>query len=619
MLKLSSLIVDNAIQSPRALDELRRELTQTSTQIKAMKTVVSMLQQNYEMAALLNDVLKIIDTSNYELKVLCNFYLRVICTNKPACLLMCTNTFFKDFNDNNSKIQQLAIIDSVELSDEVLIKNYIRDIKRMCTHPNTHVRTLTARCLAIIYLKNKKLFHDENMLKLTKDLLYDAKSTVKAAALRAIGIIDQKDAFFSTKEIVDITNEFLKTGDSAGIRPAVNALKHKKMTVELKDLLLKTLRSNDICIFYHSAAKLLEDCTDVSVQEIYELAIGFLNVRVEQQYNLLLFIRTFIDKVQININDFIVFESDPNSIKIAKTTILIRKYIQLDEVSKDLVLERIVDVFTHKDPDVFRKLFTFFIRNGEYSSRLFRIFVSTNNDEDAIIAVIDENKECIKENAKWKVAISEVLLKVKKTTDATRFIRLVPDFCDKLPNLILRLVDEAKSSSECLALAKLFVQMMHKDVIGEIQCTNYLKNMLKKHPKIHRIRMILNNLSTVDAEDIFREDFKTFDIQGIEIEKGVKEDVPEMIIAGSMPFFVDSLECKGVINIEKNRFVLIVDIIERAEILKLRIDTIEHTEEITTEGRYALFEITEEFIGKEYLIEIAGQKLKGVVQKQEKK
>ncbi|KAM0680633.1 hypothetical protein GINT2_001321 [Glugoides intestinalis] len=615
MQKLSNLIIDNSIQSPRALDELRKELAQTTTQMKAMKTVVSMLQQNYEMATLLSDVLKIIDTSNYELKVLCNFYLRVICSNKPACLLMCTNTFFKDFNDNNSKIQQLAIIDSVELSDEILIKNYIRDINRMCHHTNANVRALVPRCLSMIYLKNNKLFHDENLLKVTRDLLYDTKNGVKAATLRAINIIDQKENFFSAKEIVTITNEFLRTGNSTGIRPALSILKHKKMTMEMKDLLLKTLRSNDICIFYHSAARLLEDCDEVCVQEIYELAIGFLNVRVEQQHNLLLFIRTFVDKIQINVNDFILFETDPNSIKIAKMAILIRKYTQLDDISKEIVLERTLGVFCDQDPEIYRSLLVFFIRNGDYSSGLFKLFVSKHNNEDIFITAIDENKEYIK-NSVWKAAISEVLLNVKKTANADRFIRLVSNFCDKVPKLVLKLVDEAKSMTECLILVKMLVQLMHKEVIGEVQCANYLKIMLKKHPKVHRIKMILNNLRTVDSEDIFRDDFKTFDI---EPGKQVKECLPAVVTTASIPFFVDSLDCKGVINIENNKFILVVDIIEQVELLKLQIDTIEHTEQITTEGRYVLFEITEEFVGKEYLIEIAGQSLKGIVQKQENK
>ncbi|ELA42372.1 uncharacterized protein VICG_00470 [Vittaforma corneae ATCC 50505] len=92
---LTNLVLGNAIQEPRPIDELRRELSSSTTQIKAMKTVVSMLQQGYDVNMLLGDILKIIDTNNYELKVLCSFYLRNTCFGRPACQLMCTHTFFQ--------------------------------------------------------------------------------------------------------------------------------------------------------------------------------------------------------------------------------------------------------------------------------------------------------------------------------------------------------------------------------------------------------------------------------------------------------------------------------------------------------------------------------------------
>ena len=111
------------------ISELQKELASTNTQVKAMRTILSMIQNNIDMGVLCSDILKIIDTKDPVLKYLCNIYLKYNVMNRPACQIMCTNVFLKDFNDRNWEIQRQAINEAVNLADEVIAKNYVYDIK----------------------------------------------------------------------------------------------------------------------------------------------------------------------------------------------------------------------------------------------------------------------------------------------------------------------------------------------------------------------------------------------------------------------------------------------------------------------------------------------------------
>ena len=114
--KLSLKIFKQPLLPPNNIREIQEELRHSSTQIRAMKTIVSMIQDGYNMGVVCSDVLEIIDTKDAELKLLCNVYLRRNAADRPACQLMCTHTFLKDFNDRNWHIQRTAINDAVHLA-----------------------------------------------------------------------------------------------------------------------------------------------------------------------------------------------------------------------------------------------------------------------------------------------------------------------------------------------------------------------------------------------------------------------------------------------------------------------------------------------------------------------
>ena len=62
---ISNYLSENPLEEPREIHELQAELRNSKTSIKAMKTIVSMIQLGHDVTGVYNDVLKIIDTSNY--------------------------------------------------------------------------------------------------------------------------------------------------------------------------------------------------------------------------------------------------------------------------------------------------------------------------------------------------------------------------------------------------------------------------------------------------------------------------------------------------------------------------------------------------------------------------
>lgn len=615
MQRIASLVIDNAIHKPRALEEIRAELGNSSTQLRAMKTIISMIQQNFDMGGLLSDVLRILNTSNYELKMLCNCYLKAICYDRPAQLLVCTNSFFSDFNDRNIKIQQLALIDSIELSDEVLIRKYINEIKRMVKHPCINIRVYTARCLSLIYLKNRALFYEENMINDLRLLLKDSENIVKCAALRAIYIIESQTQILTTEETIKTAFKFFKNGDSAGLRFTLSILKRKPLDKEMLNLLRKTVRSNDICVFYLSAWKILEGGKTGLEQEIYESAIEFMNVREEQQQNLLLFILSFLDLVKIDPKDFLIFSNDSDLIKMIKIDILIRKYKEFNEEEKEEVLAWTLGLLNENNSEYALKVLTSLIDSDFLNEELINVVLNQPISNDQLILLIKEKKDIIK-GTKWREIVSKILFDTKETKYQKEYINLVSEFCDSIPPLFLEIIENLSDADDVLLVAKYLVQLYQRTMITKNSCIDYLTGMIKHYPLVQRLNIILDRIDDLDPEDIIRKDtflFSPKDETLIQKELFLQENdkssshFKEECLA-KLPIYIESSNFKGILKVDDGRLVLFVDSIEAPEILKFKIENIEHEEDILMEQKYSLFEITRELKGKECLIEISGKR-----------
>lgn len=637
--KIANLILDFKIQDPRPINELRKELSNSSTQVKAMKTIVSMLQQNYDSNLLLGDIIKIIDTNNYELKVLCSFYLRNTCFNRPACQLMCTHTFLKDFNDCNYKIQQLAVIDSIYLSDEILMKNYVKDLLRMCSHPKEEIRMLSARSLSLYYLKNRKLFFEKNLLKNLKFLLEDENEDVIISALKAISVIESREHVVDHKLILKIAYNFYERGNNNGLRWALNVLKYIKVDENIYKLIIKTVKSNDIGIFYLSSKKLLEH--GENHQMIFNIATEFLNVRPEHLYNLLIFIYSIIENVEIDIFDFFINNS-VDEINILKAKILLKKYNKMSPKDQNIVLSNILQYINSNEHFTEEILKEMIIENN-YLPEIVDKVIPT----DLILNCIFKYKKMLN-NSKWKKAISSMLFNIKETKIQEIYITLVSEFCDQVPNLVYKLENEEL----CLQLVKMYVVMLQRNKIKSDECIKHLKRIQKKFKMIKRTGIVINNLENIDPENILFEELKINkedenlisvdfslnykskdDLKMVEdISKSESMEINDSVIDNNdsinkkeqnlnankidinknkdvsferFPVFIDLVDFKGLLDIERNKLILTVDILERPQLLRYSVDfdgIIEQENEISLEGRYTLFEITPEFINRKYKI-----------------
>lgn len=510
---ITNYLVDSAIEEPRPVQELQAELKSSKTTVKAMRTIVSMIQQGYDLKALYSDVLKVIDTNNYELKILCIFYLKITCTDRPASQLMCVQAFLKDFNEINQKIQKLAISNSVILCDEILIKSYVEEIKKMSKHSNVEIRMETARCMALFYLKNKDFFKSEEMIKDLKDLLKDKDLQVKTAALNAISIIERHENYFDSKEILKIAKKMNDCSRITGLKAALNVLKYKRLTENSKEFYLTILNSSDICIFYLAASKLIENGLFYKI--IYDSSLFFMNSRPEQLYNLLIFIYSFVNKVEVDVNDFIIMKTDPDYIKELKIKIILsslknnESHVHSTSKASSLIVERFLRLAKNNF-----KLQQFIV----YHAISFNIYIEDlfkgYQNEKILKNVID--LEWI--SKEYKESISAFLAKVKEVDNPLIFIGLASKYSEKIPKIIFKL----ESEETVKELLRFYIEMRDRGIITEQQCVNYIKNLQKKFPMNGIFKILLSNLTKlakIKSEEIYSNFY---------IRKGKKKAIEEV-------------------------------------------------------------------------------------------
>ncbi|ELA42374.1 uncharacterized protein VICG_00472 [Vittaforma corneae ATCC 50505] len=286
---------------------------------------------------------------------------------------------------------------------------------------------------------------------------------------------------------------------------------------------------------------------------------------------------------------------------------------------------------------------------------------------DWILGCIWRNRRYIAQGKEWTHSVSKMLAGMGATKMPEMYITLVSEFCDTIPKLVFKLEDEHIS----MHLAKMFVVMMHKGVITTAQCSNYLKNIQKKCAMLGRLDIVLSGLEWIDPEDIIcngqmdgeaseavhvgkctEVDFElakhlsstdrpdSQSSNGIDLASQkmihpsimlenfskpdacglIKDACKDASVDGSsaieaFPFFLDFPSFKGILEIEANKLVLAVDILEKTELLRYSIEfssTIQHEDEISLEGKYTLFELTVDLIGRRYTVEIGNHKYHGV-------
>lgn len=638
---VSMLVTDNSLRYPRSIEELQTELRSPGTQLRAMRTVVSMLQQNYDMGILCSDVLKVMDTTSPELKILCNVYLRSTCIDRPACQLMCTHTFLKDFNDRNWILQRLAASDAVQLADEVIVKSYGNSIRRICVHEKKEIRMAAARCMSLFYLKNRDTFFHEDLDICLKNLLCDSEGDVAIAAATSISVIESKESFVSEEEVYRAMDTFVEKRNCQGVRAVLGICRHKKLTDKARNTMVKLLHCGDICVFYLSSKKLLEH--DQSLyQEVYDIAMGFMECRAEQLYNLLVYMDSFFDKVVSNSSDFVILNNDPDYIKDMKIRLLMQKYDRTAESEiKRLVRrrERVIkilecalkfnvvvnDIFMHISPD-----------HHDRSLEIIYEYYTRARESTSL------------DGSLWNEMIGEYLKSITHEIRETHlYITLCGVFCRSISPLIRRLKNESNSAH----MMRFYCLMMCRGVIDQHQCQRYLRSLGMVVPHMPRIKLLIKHINKINAEDIY----KGLAMQGKDTDPlasricnankngwhctahksqshGIREQAQSMgqihtrkgrTAVESMPVYIDDKMFKGTLDILDSKIILNFDILEENQSIKcalhtmsgdrLRSGTSEHSDtlewyfEASNEGRYTLFTIEDIHLGSIFGVEIGSE------------
>lgn len=553
--KLNLMVFDNALTEPADLKALHAELKSTSAPVQTMRTVISMVQQGYDLSSLSGDVLRLIDTSDPRLKLLCNVFLRRTCMNRPACQLMCTNTFLKDFNDRNWQIQLCATNDAIELGDEILIKNYVYDLKRMCKHDKSEIRTSAGRTLAVFYRKSPVLFFRHGLDAILKKLLDDKTNSVVIEALHAIADIEDglitdgrtKNAeatsdddcqdkigaseILSMPELLALYSRH--KSHTAVIRAVMSVMKSKSVGDNATDMLRRLLYSDDVVVFFIAAKKLLE-ISEKYTKDIFNQACGFLDLRHEQLYNVLLFIIHVVGSARCcdqtcctsNTSDgkgeeclyallknnrripflFTPHNSDPDYIKKLKLKLMISFGNETSPILSNYFYDPkynlfIFELFLHHNIESPQ------ILNGMAVNQLIdmcRIVINTPDISRGWTVSLSgflETSDLLGEYIQGTEALPEQVAMPESHAlaqqDMEMLLLVAGNLCNKVPSWIARISQRAHTQ----ALLVFYIKLMHRNILSLEDCLGYLEKLRIAAPQHRRTHLFIQNLERARSSD----------------------------------------------------------------------------------------------------------------------
>lgn len=234
--KINLFLGDNTIMEPEEIRILQNNLKNPATQESALKTAVSMAQRGHDTSALCTEVLKTANTGSLRLKIFCNVFFKYSAATRPACQLLCTHSLLKDFNDKFWQVQRSAVLDSVLLSDEIIVRNYVYDLKRMSMHSRHEIRAASAHSLGIVYLKAPLLFFEQSLHSVLRTLVHDQNRQVAVTALRSAATVEaaagcsaaqSQPELLTIEEILSLIEKHREAETTDVVRAAMGLLVYK--------------------------------------------------------------------------------------------------------------------------------------------------------------------------------------------------------------------------------------------------------------------------------------------------------------------------------------------------------------------------------------------------------
>ncbi|OQS54213.1 hypothetical protein EHP00_856 [Ecytonucleospora hepatopenaei] len=494
--KIKQVLGGNNLMSATSLTYIHEDLKYSSTCMDAIKTIISMQQQGYDVSEFHGEMVKLMCSTSVEIKRMVNLYLKTNFSNAPANILLYTNSFIKDMRSTNSKIVNMAIQDCFAVSDEVVIKSYVEEFKSILSNSGNRDKKETIEVLLLnmynLYKINRESFLENKFDYFVIECL-DRKNTMYNA-LVVLSEIEKYEHIVSSDKIISMIKALVEEGDYASIGYALKILLSMKNTDIDTEILVRLLICGDVCIFGTVGQLILLKEGEKYAQMVFDQGLGFLNLRHEQQYNVLKYLYFLIFKYSVKYEEslFVICENDSLDIKRVKFLILSKNISEfaISEI-KYLVGRKLLL------PEIFEMC----INKQIYLPGIL-CFVS-EEEKNKIIEILLRNKEKFIENnslvfLNWEEDILKFLNTIKPSTQNEQmYLEVASHTCKNIPKFALKLKNNNHQ------LIRYYLKMRENGFISKDQCINFLNIVKKENKNTKIINLILKQIDISLADNLF--------------------------------------------------------------------------------------------------------------------
>lgn len=501
LLKLTQLLYNNKIRKPRFLDKIKTDLNNRFKHVDTMKKVLSMQQQGYDMSSLHNEVLKLFNTDDANLKMLVNYFIKTSFYLNQNNQILYVNSFLKDYKNRNLQIKKLAIEDSITLCNEFILRNYIQDIKLLFMSDDVEIKCVLYTNLVLFYIKNRELFLENQFDHLLLTGLEHPDRHVVIHTLKTLSILEKYENFVGIPKILDLLKRFIDKNDTESLMYGMKILMQKKCTNIT--FLERMLQWGDVCIYYSSAIILLRNSEDYC-QMIFDHGLSYLNLRKEQNYNILLFLLFLITNYGSHISYdnkyFTIFEDDLPSIKLLKLRILAYR---IDVVA----FEEIKYLISRHE--LLLDIYRICIEKNIYLPGILNFIHDTEINDVIKVTLLFKDKFVNRKQSNvvnWCNDLKQLLTKYSPKNQMIPYALEVASF---VSNVIPEFVYDLKNNENLLV--RYFLNMYFNGFIAENICLQHLKR-IRNHNKCTRlITIIRKNIKLANPDNLIPFTYKILD------------------------------------------------------------------------------------------------------------
>lgn len=463
---------------------LNERLSSPTTAVSAIKEIIERAQKGEETHQFAHSLLKIAHSGNNNLKTLVAFYFVQFGSFENHVELI-ESIFMNEFQSQPVPLKKLILTGLLPKMPKESIINYIYDIKQACLDDSIEIRYVLPELFLNLELRFAGFVSSNGLAPLLNKFLWDTSPSVRIAALDSIYNLPNPFDIVSLDELLNLLNDFhvqvfaLAISKTLAILDRSDTLDSQQLIPILKQL----VGSTDISLFFHSSLILFRFDSH-SFNFIFEHAVGFLDVRPEQLYNLLMFVKFLADEsphistANMDSTPFILYESDPEYIYELKIQILAK----INDKNAIFRLENELKNTKRRE-----KVMEISIKEGILHEQILNIAESI--EENRIIewladADVQINSESIK----------RFLSNRSTNLFDQKYLQAVAKYCDVVPNQI----KELDKKEHAKILLQFYSKMIYRK-IEEIE-EEMKEKKLKENEKLKEIKWYFEFIAVNDEE-----------------------------------------------------------------------------------------------------------------------